>query len=132
MAAKKQLLKGSSKVQSLVKILFLIFVVLTLISLYYHNKVKINIMVQTPVLNEMMTVNVEVKKGNQYLNLDSLNIELQHKYKKDEKISTELTPYSAGRYQLYYYPQIQGDYLIDIVAQKDDNKYYKNSIIKVE
>lgn len=123
--------KKPKKINSILKVILLLFVVVIIITIYKSSKISISIEETNTKLNEMMTLEINVKKYDKYISMDSLEINLQHKYKKDEKLTTKITPYADGRYKLYYYPQIQGEYLIDVTAEKKGETFYKNDTIKV-
>ncbi len=111
----------------------LVFIAVSLLIFSLYNNMKINIVINydEPKINELMNIDIYVKKGSKNIEAESMHIELNHKYRRDESVSLDLTPYATGEYHLSYYPQVQGDYILELDAVVSGEEIYKTENIKV-
>ena len=119
-------------IKKILSLILFIIVTIAILKIYSLSQVKIEMNTNVPKLNELTEIYINITKWNRPLDVEEINVNLYHKHKKDEKLNTTIKPYSEGKFQLVYYPQIQGDYLVDIDCEVDGEVIYKNEKIEVE
>lgn len=113
--------------------IYLLIILFVIIAILTYEKLKLNITFTTndPQLNELLNVNIKIKKFDKFKNADEVKIEIFNKYKKDESVSNVITPYSTGNYNFSYLPQYSGKYVINLTIKLQDNTYTKMKEVEI-
>ncbi len=81
--------------------------------------------------DNLVVINISTLKGFKLYEADSVTVKIYNKYKKDVAIEKELSPLSKGKYNLYYYPQYSGTYIMNINVKIDGKMLAKQKEFEV-
>ncbi len=86
---------------------------------FNHFRVHMNYSYDISKEDNFVNININTFKGFKLYEADNVTVKIYNKYKKDVVIEKEITPLSKGKYNLYYYPQWSGTYIMNINVKID-------------
>ncbi len=113
-------------------LLISIVTILVIIGLVFnHFRVHMNYSYDISKEDNLVKINIKTFKGFKYYEADNVTVKIYNKYKKDDSIEKELTPLEKGNYNLYYYPQYSGTYIMNINVKVDGKVIAKQKEFKI-
>ncbi len=113
-------------------LLLTILTILLVMGLFF-NHLRVHIKYDYNISKEDNLVNINIKtfKGFKIYEADEVVVKIYNKYKKDDIIEKKLNPLEKGEYNLYYYPQYSGTYIMNINVKIDGKVIAKQKEFKI-
>ncbi len=98
---------------------------------FNHFRVHMNYNYNISKEDNLVNINIKTFKGFKLYEADEVTVKIYNKYKKDDSIEKKLNPLEEGKYNLYYYPQYSGTYIMNINVKIDDKIITKQKEFEV-
>ncbi len=112
-------------------LLTIVSILLIMGLLFNHFRVHMNYTYDISKEDNLVTINIKTFKGFKLYDADNVTVKIYNKYKKDVSIEKELSALSKGKYNLYYYPQWSGTYIMNINVKIDGKVIAKQKEFKI-